>query len=61
METDIPVCVLTCVGVYGDLQGQKLVKNNPKIANFATPKCRKPNLVPRYCAETFPMTIYGHI
>ena len=35
MKTDMPVCVLTCFGVYGDVQGQKLVKNKPKIADFA--------------------------
>ena len=35
METDMPVCVLTCFGVYGGLQGQKLVKNKPKIADLA--------------------------
>ena len=60
METDMPVCVLTCFGVYGDVQGQKLVKNKPKIAAFA-PKSRKSNLVPRYCVDISPITIYDHI
>ena len=31
----MPVCVLTCFGVCGGVQGQNLVKNKPKIADFA--------------------------
>ena len=49
METDMPLCVLTCFMVYGGLQGQKMIKNKPKIADFA-PKSLKSNLVHLYCA-----------
>ena len=35
IATDIFVCVLIYLGVNSDLQGQKLVKDRPKIANFA--------------------------
>ena len=31
METDISVCFLTCLGVNGGLQGQKLVEDEPKL------------------------------
>ena len=43
----MPVCVLT--RVYGGLQGQKMNKNKPKIADSA-PKSLKSNLVPLYSA-----------
>ena len=56
METDMPVCDVTCFGVHGSLQGQKFVKNEPKIADVA-PKSLKSNLVPLYCTETSPMAI----
>ena len=52
METDIPVCVLTCSGVYCGLHGQKLVKNKPEIADF-TPK----SYLMSYCADLSPMAI----
>ena len=52
----MPVCNLTCFGVHGSLQGQKFVKNEPKIADVA-PKSLKSNLVPLYCTETSPMAI----
>ena len=45
----MPVCVLTCCRVYGGLQGKKMIKNRPKIADFA-PKSLKSNLVHLYCA-----------
>ena len=35
METDIPVCIVTCFGIYGGFQGQKLVKINQNITDFA--------------------------
>ena len=35
IKTDISVCVLIYSGVNKDLQGQKLVKVKPKVANFA--------------------------
>ena len=60
MEIDMPVCVLPYLGVYGSLQGQKLIKNEPKIADFA-PKSFKSNPVPLYCADTSPKTMYGHV
>ena len=42
MLTDILVCVLTLVEVYGVLKGQKLVENKPKLADVP-PKFRKRN------------------
>ena len=34
METDVQVCVLICLDVKSGQQGQKLVKNKQKIADF---------------------------
>ena len=34
METNTEKCLLICLVFFGEL-GQKLVKNKPKIANFA--------------------------
>ena len=45
----MPVCVLTCCRVYGGLQGKKVIKSRPKIADFAH-KSLKSNLVHLYCA-----------
>ena len=54
MEINISVCNLIYLGVNGNLQGQKLVKGKPKIANFA-PKILK--IKPwgiLWCAQTSP-------
>ena len=56
MENDISVCILTYLGVNGDLQGQKLVRE----ADFA-PKSRISNLMPEYFSTTSSITIYGQI
>ena len=36
METDLPMCVLICLGVYLGLKKQKFVTNKQKIADFVS-------------------------
>ena len=35
IETDVPVCVLTCLDVFVGFQGQQFVKNKQKTADLA--------------------------
>ena len=52
METDIPVSVLACFGISDGFQGQKMVKINQKITDFAPQNPKNPiwclNIVLRY-------------
>ena len=40
----MPICMVTCLRVYGGLQGKQLVNNKTKISEFA-PKSFKSNMV----------------
>ena len=61
MKTVILACRLTCLDIYGDLEGKKLVKNKSKLSILNTPEFRIFNMMPWYCAKTSSMTIYGDI
>ena len=51
METDIAICVLTCLGVNGGVQGQQLVKEQKIL--ILPPKSCIFNLVPQDVLRDF--------
>ena len=56
MEINMQIWILT-FRVYGDLKGQKCLKNKPKITDFL-PKSMESNLVALHCTNRSPMVSF---